>query len=330
MKVSAGRLRLWRSAGLLGTFLLSNAPAHSIVRYDGRMAPILRAAVASLPLPPGSYEPFGAWVGGRPCGFGLIRRNSVRSRADVVSVATAAGDGAHEGAPGGLEVDTTAALLRAMADVAATQGVVSLGAAIPDDSPFAAVFEESGFRAAVRERAYTRAPGPARAPTAIAGLRPQQPADAWQICQLYRAITPAAVQQAEGLTADDWDITRGKRGLFGRAGPSPERHVVAGERGLDAWLEIRSDPGGTHRFALMAHPRAADAIGPIVRFALWRLSHSPAALTRVLVRDHEIPLAAGLMEAGFEPAGANRRMIKHLAIRLRAEVPSAAMDRATS
>ena len=107
-------------------------------------------------------------------------------------------------------------------------------------------------------------------------------------------------------------------------------NAVVGERGLDAWLEIRPDPDGSHRFALMAHPRAADAIRPIVSFALWRRSHYPAALTRVLVRDHEILLAAGLTEAGFEPAGATCRMIKHLAIRLAAEVPSAALDRATS
>ncbi len=330
MTVSAERLRLWRSAGLLGTFLLSNAVTRPVVRYDGRMAPILRAATAALPLLHGPYEPFGAWADGRPCGFGLIRHSNVRSRADVASVATAAGNAGLEGAPGELELDTTAALLHAMADLGAAQGVVSLCAAIADDSPFAAVFEESGFRAAVRECAYTRPPGPATEPAEIAGLRPQQPADAWAICQLYRAITPAAVQQAEGLTADDWDIARRNPGLFGRGGRSPELHVVAGERGLDAWLELRSDPDGAHCFALMVHPRAADAIGPIVSFALWRLSRRPAALTRVLVRDHEILLAAGLMEVGFEPAGTNCRMVRHLAVRLRAEVPSAAMDRATS
>ena len=297
------------------------------------MAPILRVVAASLPLLKGPYEAFGAWVDGRPCGFGLSRHHVVSSRAVVVSLTTSAVDAGQDGSlggPGKLEIDTTARLIAAMSDLAATQGVVSLGTAIPDDSPFAPVFERSGFRAVVREHSYTRAPRPAPEPSQIPCMRLQQPADAWDIFQLYRAITPAAVQQAEGLTADDWDFSPGDRGLLGRSGGAKECHVISGEHGLDGWIDIRTDPDGAHRFELMVHPRARCVIGPIVSFALWRLSHYPVAPTRVLVRDSEVLVAAGLKEAGFEPDGVNRRMVKHLAVRLSAEVPSAALDQATS
>ncbi len=332
MTSRGARLRPWHVPALLGAFVASNAPGHDVVAFRGRMAPAITTAVATLPNVLPDHRPVGAWVDARLEGFGLVRVGAGHRRSSVVALTIA---GRHDEHGRGLAVpaepdfSVCRELLAALTSQATSQGRVSLVARVPDRSPFASAFEQSGFTVAVRESIYRRQPAPAAASAAIEGLRPQEPADAWDVQQLYRAITPAAVQQAASLSEHAWDLPGTVRRRLGRT-PQSARYVVPGAQGLDAWLELRSVPRGPHEIALMLHPRAAQLALPAVRFALWRLSDAPQHPVEMVVREHDVQTANGLAATGFEEVSCRLVLAKHLAVRVTSEVPDAALDRATS
>ena len=332
MTVWAARLRAWHVPSALGTFVLSNLSAYEVVVYAGRVTPALIAAGAAVPGLVPQYQAVGAWVDGSLSGFGLVRYRAGERRAGVAALVILAHHGERGRSPGqpdGTELNACTELLYAAGAEAAGQGAVSLLARVPDGSPFALAFAETGFVVAVREHAYRLQPAPVPAPAQIRDLRRQAPVDAWDILQLYRAITPAAVQQAESPSPQQWETAPSGLPWPARAVAACERYVVPGPHGLDAWLEILTNAGGGHRLALMVHPRASELVGPIIQFALWRLSDFPARPVRVVVRDHETQLAAGLESAGFVRGGCELLMVKHMAIRIPSEVPGVAFERAT-
>lgn len=332
MTSRGARLRPWHVPAVLSAFLASNAPSHDVVPFRGRMAPAITAALATLPTVRPDHRPVGAWVDARLEGFGLVRVGAGHRRSSVVALTVAGrhdehGDGL--AVPAEPEFNVCRELLGALTTQAAAQGRVSLVARLPDRSPFAAAFEQSGFAVAVRERIYRRQPAPAAVSADMEGLRPQEPADAWDVQQLYRAITPAAVQQAASLGEHAWDLPGTVRRRLIRT-PQAARYVVVGAQGLDAWLEVRSVPGGPHEIALMLHPRAAQLAVPAVQFALWKLSDAPRHPVEIVAREHDVQTPSGLAATGFEEVSCRLVMAKHMAVRVTSEVPDVALDRATS
>src|SRR4051812_29603280 len=98
-------------------------------------------------------------------------------------------------------------LLEELLVEAGERGIVRVFAKLPVDDEHMSIFRELGFVSYAREAIWGNlllSGGGARPPDGV--LRPQRSVDAWNLMQLYRAVTPRVVQQAEALTSKQWQL----------------------------------------------------------------------------------------------------------------------------
>ena len=327
MTPRVSRLRPWHAPALARNFILTTGPRENVAPVAAPTPPALMALAATLPGLVPDVQGYAAWTGDDLLGFALAELVPDRRRANVsaLTIAVAAKGAAPE--PGELAACT--ALLQRLTTDAAARGYVSVFARLPRDSRFRDVFGRLGFVGAVSEDVYTRRPGPIADPGDIAGLRNVEQADAWDIAQLYRTITPAALQLAESPGGERPSIARRRFSLLGGR-PGPQEFVVDGERGLDGWLRVHAGTRGRHTAALMVHPRRATLTRQLLRFAVWLLMDTQRLPVRVVVHAHEDALRRAAEAEGFTKTEERELLVKHMTVRIAAEVPAQALDRATS
>ena len=326
MTPGVSRLRPWHALALARNFILATGPRENVAPVAGPTPPAFTALAATVPGLVPDVQGYAAWAGDSMAGFALAELAPDRRRANV-SVLTIALS-ADDDSPDSVELAACAALLERLTADAAARGYVSVFARLPRDSRFREVFGRLGFIGAVSEDVYTRRPGPIADPGAISGLRPVEQADAWDVSQLYRTITPAALQLAESPGGERPSIPRRRLPLFG--GRAPEEFVVDGERGLDGWLRVHPGARGRHTAALMVHPRRAALTRPLLGFAVWTLMDMGRLPVRVVVHAHEDTLRRAVEAEGFAKTEERELLVKHMTVRIASEVPAQALDRATS
>lgn len=185
-------------------------------------------------------------------------------------------------------------------------------------------FARAGFSVYSHESVYrleeTSTP---RASASAAPLRPQQPKDAWAIFQLYSALTPRIVQQAEGLGAADFETP----------GPTTVRSLpVVGER---RWvLDVDGDILGymrvtrlPRRLYLLIHPDAYRHTPALIAAGVADLA--PRRRVYCAVPEHQGGLGVFLEQAGFSYVAGQDALVKHLVVLERGEkrVQKAVLER---
>jgi len=321
------RLRPWHAPALARSFILATGPREHVAPVAGPTPPAFMALAATVPGLVPDVQGYAAWANESLVGFALAEFLPDRRRANV-SVLTIALS-ADDIAPDSVELATCTALLERLTADAGARGYVSVFVRLPRSSRFREVFGGLGFVGAVSEDVYTRRPGPTANPGPIAGLRPVEQADAWDISQLYRTITPAALQLAESPGGERPSVPRRRLPLFG-GGRAPQEFVVDGARGLDGWLRVHPGTRGRHTAALMVHPRRAALTRPLLGFAVWSLMDSGRLPVRVVVHAHEDSLRRAVEDENFVKTDEREVLVKHMSVRIAAEVPAQALDRATS
>ena len=321
------RLRPWHAPALARSFILATGPREHVAPVAGPTPPAFMALAATLPGLVPDMQGYAAWTGDALVGFALAEFVPDRRRANV-SVLTIALS-SDDSAPDSAELAACAALLEHLTAEAGARGYVSVFARLPRDSRFREVFGRLGFIGAVSEDVYTRRPGPIASPESISGLRPAEQADAWDISQLYRTITPAALQLAESPGGERPSVPRRRLPLLG-GGRAPQEFVVDGDRGLDGWLRVHPSTRGRHTAALMIHPRRAALTRPLLGYAIWSLQDARRLPVRVVVHAHEDALRRAVEDEGFTKTEERELLVKHMTVRIAAEVPAQALDRATS
>lgn len=327
MTPRVARLRPWHAPALARNFILAAGPRENVAPVPGPTPPAFLALAATVPGLVPDVQGYAAWAGDNLVGFSLAELAPDRRRANV-SVLTLALSG-DDVTPDSVELAACAALLERLTADAAARGYVSVFARLPRDSRFREAFGRLGFVGAVSEDVYTRRPGPIANPGPVSGLRPVEQADAWDISQLYRTITPAALQLAESPGGERPSVPRRRLPLLG-GGCAPQEFVVDGERGLDGWLRVHPGARGHHTAALMVHPRRAALTRPLLGFAVWSLMDAGRLPVRVVVHAHEDALRRAVEDEGFAKTEERDLLVKHMTVRIAAAVPSQALDRATS
>ena len=327
MTPRVSRLRLWHAPALVRNFIFAAGPREHVVPVAGPTPPVFTALAGTLPGLIPDVQGYAVWTGDEVLGFALAEFVPDRRRANV-SVLTIALS-AEDAAPDSIELAACATLLERLTVDAGARGYVSVFARLPRDSRFREIFGHLGFIGAVSEDVYTRRPAPVADPDAVAGLRPVEQADAWDISQLYRTITPAALQLAESPGGERPSAPRRRLSLLG-GGRGPQEFVVDGELGLDGWLRVRPGIRGRHTAALMVHPRRAELTRQLLRFAVWSLMDDGRLPVRVVVHAHEDALRRAVEAEGFAKTEERELLVKHMTMRIAAEVPAQALDRATS
>ncbi|MBI3734832.1 MAG: hypothetical protein HY259_15445 [Chloroflexi bacterium] len=246
--------------------------------------------------------------GTRVSGFVQYCERVERHEADIIFCAPALGTNSADPHSRGLWQKLMTNLIVRLGE----RGIQRVYARIPDGAPELDLFWQLGFSAYARERIYHRTTTPATsdAPGRVY-WRPQHALDAWNAGQLYSAVTPKLVQQAENLPQSDPETPF--RDGFGRR---VDRRYIWSENdelcgilrlieGTQAcWLKLIVDPTCLDRAdALM---RDAMRLVPPIRDAAQRLYAS--------VREYQSELEGAVVRAGFAWLATEMLMVKHTTV----------------
>jgi hypothetical protein len=197
-------------------------------------------------------------------------------------------------------------LLSHVIAMAGERGTQRVFAYAGDESPELTALLGTGFSLYTREDIYRLDPGTHPQMLAPREIRAEQSTDSWQLGQLYRAITPHLVQQAEsrGHTANiEWScepmIWNQGEGfvLDDREGTAGYGHLISGHVGH--WLNI------------LIHPRAYDQAGDLIDYALALLNYYPPRPVYCAVREYQGGVRVPLETRGFDLFSAQCCLVRH-------------------
>mgnify|MGYP001588258635 CR=1 FL=1 len=274
----------------------------------------------------------GSWMRYLPGVLGLGGRLRIyleEQRGDIRSVALVYGGHRPEWVvltlatlPGPGGADSAFRLLSDVSADAARHGIQRVFAATPDRSSAHEAFFQAGFYSYTRESWLVSA-GPALpAPARELGRRATG-RDAHDLFRFYLATTPHAVQRAEQLSPEDFDVGR-------RAGAYDPPHLLGGdplamrraavllvgdESGVSA-LALAYEGRARHPHVLKVRTVAADvdAARDLLRAASRALPPGRPIVSPV--RSYEEHVARALLADGFRDAGTAMLFVKELAIRV--------------
>jgi hypothetical protein len=284
-------------------------------------APLAGGAVAGWPrLLPGVFgirsnvRVYMEEQGGRPRSAALIYEAAHRPEW-VVLILVADPDPA--GAEGAFR------LLSHVCGSAARRGMHRVFGSVPDEARPRETFFQAGFYSYTRETWYVSASAHLPAPPRDGGARGAKSVDAHDIFRFYAATTPHAVQRAEQLSVQDFDVARG-------AGAFEPPHLVGGnplamrrattllERADDRPRSIAVGFRGLERHPHVVKVRTAD--GDVDRARdLLRAVAKDLPMDRPLaapVRSYEDHVARALLSDGFKESATAMLFVKELAVRI--------------
>jgi hypothetical protein len=175
------------------------------------------------------------------------------------------------------------------------------------------VFKNTGFTPYTEEYLYRLFPS---APFETAHhplkLRRQTNADGWSIQRLYAAVTPKAVQMAEGLAQGQWEINNYPIGQQGY-----ERGYVWESQGeISAVVYLRTGKQG-FLFRILVHPHATAQTTNLVLAGLSLLKNPTNKPFYFSLRSYQHDLRHHLLDCGFTPMASQVVLVKHTTVRAR-------------
>ena len=237
---------------------------------------------------------------------------------------------ATHGEPGG--TDSAFRLLSGISAAAARAGMQRVFAAVPDEARARETFFQAGFYSYTRETWFVASRPSLPAPTRQLRARQATSADAHDLFRFYAMTTPHAVQRAEQLSVQDFDL-----GRHGGAYDPP--HLVGGnplamQRRVAL---IDYDQSKPCAFALAfagmdRHPHVCkvrtdsgdvDLARDLLRAATRDLPPGPPISSPV--RSYEEHVSRALLAEGFRESATAMLFVKELAVRIeeRALAPAA-------
>ncbi len=206
-------------------------------------------------------------------------------------------------------------LLAGVAAWAAQRQVLRVYAAVPLDGPEEVLFRRVGYQRYAAERIYQlrgelKSNG-GQARDEGLSVRPERQRDAWGLRQLHAAGTPLRVQQAEGFANGGAAGRFWQRQVWGRAqgfvceqGDLLHGHAVLCQGAAGYWLR------------LMVRGEQPAVVRALLAGALAEVS-APKQVYCAVRHYEPASISAALLECGFEVAGENALLVRHLALQVR-------------
>ncbi len=228
------------------------------------------------------------------------------------------------------------ALLAEVCRMAGEQGVLRVFAKVPLDEPRVQLFRGLGFTHYTNERIWgniyfaAEETGKHGEPPHDS-LRKQTNTDAWDLMQLYSAVTPPAVQRAEALNSRYWRKSALPRPLALSRGPLEDAYVwpdigSGGKKGgLGGYIEMLTGSRG-HWVTTVFRPDAANrSVCPqAFDFMLWKAARYGSNPVYCGVRDYQADVEGLLEDRGFHPLSEQALLVKYLARPIEVRQPALA------
>ena len=226
------------------------------------------------------------------------------------------------------------ALLEGVSQAAGEYGVLRLFVKVPSDEADLPQFRRIGFTHYTNEHIWghlyfaqrgqgTSADEPRHAGL---GLRKQGNADAWDLLQLYSAVTPPAVQRAETLNTRYFRRSYMPRPILLSSGLVERAYVwsdaSAQKQALGGYVRLVTG-ARAHWITTMFRPDSANReICPqALDYVLWKAARSGPKPVYCGVRDYQAEVG-GLLEArGFHHFSEQALLVKYLAEPIKVKQP---------
>ncbi|HEX6513341.1 MAG TPA: GNAT family N-acetyltransferase [Chloroflexota bacterium] len=264
-------------------------------------------------LPARSAHTYVLEEGGQVFGFIQARPRSSYDKWDIIRLV----------ATGEHPADLWHRLLEYVCVAAGNRRVTKLFANVPEEAEELEIFRQIGFYRFTTEEALSL-PLSERGvvPPMPAPLRPAEARDSFHILQLYNSVTPKNVQQAEGLTARDYEPPRGFMSSwlqrFGLAQDSPDTlwTWVAEEDGkIFAWFQLRWREGRC-RMSFLVHPDRRQEFPELRDYIVGTARATRPCVLGVQVREYQQEMAPLFEEIGFQTNGRHLLLVKHIAVQV--------------
>ncbi len=268
--------------------------------------PLLAALVGCLPL-----EGIGVFTcvcdevgeSRQMAGFGQMRMRKESSEADVVYLTPSLS--AVEDAK-----TLWRRLLKKLCLEAGEQGVQRIFARLPEDGTEVEAFQQVGFSIYTREDVFRLAQIPSDlVHPERKTVRSQQPTDNWGLQGLYADVAPRLVQQAENITAREWETTPPPWSRQARQ----EGYVLEDQGEVIGYLRIRQGQTG-HWLEMLLHPQAYERADELVEQSLSLLTEYPSRPIYCCVRRYQGGLRAPLEDRGFQQFASQCVMVKYITV----------------
>jgi len=204
-------------------------------------------------------------------------------------------------------------LLSHYSNEAAQQKITRIYVDAPDQPLPVTTFMHVGFRVYTRQTIwrFTSFPVPKLTLASAGSIRSQTPVDEWALQRLYTRMSPAHVQQAEGIQTDNsvkpptlewWQTGTRKSFVLEKQGELQGCIRIAyGQRGI--WLQLWVD----------TYQPDNAAIDQLIRWGLTVIQQDGLHLPIYIgVREYHGGLGPVLADYGFAPFTDRAKMVKHL------------------
>jgi len=194
---------------------------------------------------------------------------------------------------------------------AGERGDQRIYARLDSDGDEAQIFKNVGFGAYAEELIFQLDPDlcPAVNGNSL-NLRSQTAADSWSVQRLYAAVTPHAVQVAEGLAQEQWQA---RNHFFSDQGRR-YGYVWESQGEILAVINVHSGKLG-HWFKMMVHPDVSNEASNLIMAGLSLISGYRQRPVYCSQRTYQSELTARLLECGFRQFARQTVMVKHNTVR---------------
>ena len=214
-------------------------------------------------------------------------------------------------------------LLSRLCAGAARRGMHRIFGSVPDEVRARETFFQAGFYSYTRETWYVSGGARLPRPSRDGGARPAQGADAHDLFRLYAATTPHAVQRAEQLSVQDFDVGRSLGAfepphLVGGNPLAMRRSTTLIERMDERARSFAVGFRGLERHPHVLKVRTADGDPDRARELLRAVAFGLPADRPLAapVRSYEEHTARGLLSDGFKESATAMLFVKELALRI--------------
>ncbi len=223
--------------------------------------------------------------------------------------------------PGPEGADSAFRLLSGVCALAAQHGMHRVFGAVPDETRAREILFQAGFYSYTRETWFAKK-GPVAEPSRQLEGRIARGRDAHDLFRFYAATTPHAVQRAEQLTVEDFDVGR-RAGAFDppHMGGNPlamRRQVLmllADEQRPRAFaVAYRGSDRHPHVCKVRTADRDVDLARELLRSAAFELPDDRPIT--VPVRSYEEHISRALVMEGFAEIATAMLFVKELAVRV--------------
>jgi hypothetical protein len=299
-------------------------PPYTLVQPQALLTDLLRS---QLPIKPRFNFVYVYRDGGRLQGWVQARcRWQRRDEWTITTLATAEKAPAHVGER----------LLSELVREAGEEGVIRIFVKVPDGEPQLETFRGLGFTLYTHEEVWgnlyfgpsTTRSEPKDEPRR-ALLKKRTGRDAWDLMQLYSAITPAVVQRAEMLTTRQWHISHIPRPWFLAQGLLEKSYVWQNEsdkeEGLGGFVRLLTGANG-HWITVMCRPDLDNrAMVPVaIDHVLWKAARHSNKPVYCGIREYQAEVGTLLEERGFHLLSRQALLVKYLAEPIKEKQPALA------